>query len=439
MFQRAEARMISDFEEQPRVALEWNELLRDRMLPYWHNSTVDSRGGYRVYDPGDLSLTGSRSWRARIRSVIKSGNNRIENESLRGLVSQARLLWVFSHAHTLGYSTPQHDYLKAAAHGYSYLIETMLDRHYGGFYWKTDVNRGVIEPHKILYGQSIAIYALVEYHRASGLSDPLEYACSVYETIQQKFHDKTRRGWIEHCGRDFAPLTCTGDRLPGMPDVVGFKSGDAHLHWMEALTELYAEVKDASMRDSLIEAIELLCTKFYPPNVSASCEYRLPDWKAVANDEFSNLSHGHMIEFGWLMLHAQQALGLPCDWDHFESLLRHSLRYGFDHERGGFYFRGKPNEPACDTTKFWWVQAEGLSALTDAVAHFDSDEYNGTLTQLVNWILNYQIRSDDGIWIVSTDAEARPQNVKKAGEWKAAYHEVRAITKFVHTFAPQSQ
>ena len=146
-----------------------------------------------------------------------------------------------------------------------------------------------------------------------------------------------------------------------------------------------------------------------------------------------------MIEFAWLLLHAQQSLGLPRDWDHFESLLRHSLRYGFDHDRGGFYFRGKPNEPACDTTKFWWVQAEGLSALTDAVAQFDSDEYNDALTQLVNWILNYQIRSDDGVWIASTDAEARPQNMKKAGEWKAAYHEVRAITKFVHTFAPQVQ
>src|SRR5204863_6976952 len=117
----------------------------------------------------------------------------------------------------------------------------------------------------------------------------------------------------------------------------------------------------------------------------------------------------------------------------------HSLRYGFDHERGGFYFRGKPNELAADTTKFWWVQAEGLSALTDAVAHFDYDEYDEPLTKLVNWILNYQIRTDDCVWIVSTDAEGRPQNVKKAGEWKAAYHEVRAITKFVHTVAPQFQ
>ena len=423
---KAAQKALSD---RPTVVFEWDAVLRDRMLPYWHDTTVNSRGGYRVHDPGE------RSWRAQIRSLIKS-KDQTQNETLRGVVSQARLIWVFSHAHILGYSTPKHDYLKAAAHGYSYLIATMLDREYGGFYWKTDVNRGVIEPHKILYGQSMAIYALVEYYRASNLSEPLEYACSVYETVQQRFHDDTNKGWIEHCERDFTPLTCTGERLPGMPDVVGFKSGDALLHWMEALTELYAEAKDASMRDSLIEAIDLLCTKFYPPKVRESCEYRQSDWKA-ANDDLAGVSHGHMVEFAWLLLHAQEALGIPRDWDHFESLLRHSLRYGFDHERGGFYFRGKPDELACDTTKFWWVQAEGLAALTEAAAHFDSDEYNDALTKLVNWILNYQIRSDDGVWIVSTDAEGRPQNVKKAGEWKAAYHEVRAITKFVQTFAPQ--
>ena len=401
------------------------------MLPYWH-TTIDSRGGYRVYDPGD------RSWRAQLKSMITGEHDRAQNESLRGVVSQARLLWVFSHAHLLGYSTPQHDYLTAATHGYSYFVEKMLDQDHGGCYWKTDVNRGVIEPQKLLYGHSIAIYALVEYYRAGGLADALKLACSLYETIEQRTRDKVHGGWVEHCERDFTPMTCTGERVPGMPDIVGFKSGDAYLHWMEALTELYVEVKDASLRDSLAETIKLLCTKFYPPVVSASCEYRLPDWNAVVSDELSSLSHGHMIEFGWLLLHAQEQLGMARDWDHFESLVRHSLRYGFDHERGGFYFRGKPNETAGDTTKYWWVQAEGLSALTDAVAHFDSVEYSQPLAQLVDWILNYQIRSDDGVWIASTDAGGRPLNIKKAGEWKAAYHEVRAISKFVQTFAPQS-
>lgn len=421
--------MITGVQDKSRVALEWNTLLSERMLPYWRQ-TVDSRGGYRVYDPGD------RSWRAQLRYMIKGESDRDRNESLRGVVSQARLLWVFSHAHLLGYSSVAHDYLKAATHGYSYLIDTMLDREYGGCYWKTDINRGVIEPQKILYGQTMALYALVEYHRASGSSEALEHAGSLHEIVQHKFHDEVHGGWIEHCERDFTPLTCTGERLPGMPDVVGFKSGDAHLHLMEALTELYAEVKDPAVRESLVEAMELLCTKFYPPDVSASCEYRLADWKAVATDELSGVSHGHMIEFAWLLLHAQQALGVPRDWDHFASLLQHSLRYGFDHERGGFYFRGKPNETACDTTKFWWVQAEGLSALTDAGAHFASDEYDEALAQLVDWILKVQIRSDDGVWIASTDTGGRPLNIKKAGEWKAAYHEVRAITKFVQSFAP---
>lgn len=419
--------MISSVRENASVVLEWKALLGERMLPYWH-ATVDPRGGYRVYDPG------AQSWRSQIRSLV-GRDDRSQHESVRGVISQSRLLWVFSHAHIFGYSTSQHDYLNAAAHGYSWLIEEMLDHESGGFYWKTDVNRGVVEPLKILYGQSMPIYALVEYHRASGLSEPLETALAIYATVQQKLHDKTHGGWIEHSERDFTPLTGTGQRLPGVPDIVGLKSGDAHLHWMEALTELYAVTQDASVRESLVEAIDLLCTKFYPPAVSESCEYRLLDWEAVA-DEFVGISHGHMIEFGWLLLHAQQVLRLPCNWDHFESLLRHSLRYGFDRRHGGFYFRGQPHEVASDTTKFWWVQAEGLAALTEAVARFASPEYNDALLQLLDWIRNYQIRSDDGVWIVSTDAEGRPQNVKKAGEWKAAYHEVRAITKLVQTLAP---
>jgi mannobiose 2-epimerase len=283
----------------------------------------------------------------------------------------------------------------------------------------------------------MAIYALVEYHRASGLTEPLDHACSVFEIVQQRFRDKVQGGWIEHCERDFTPLTGTGERLPGMPDIVGFKSGDAHLHLMEALTELYAEVKDYPIREALVDSIELLCTHFYPPDVSESCEYRLHDWNPVTSDDAANLSHGHMVEFAWLLLHAQHTLGLPRDWAHFDSFVRHSLRYGFDHERGGFYFRGKPREAACDTTKMWWVQAEGLSALTDAVAH--TDEYNTALSQLVDWILSNQIRSDDGVWIASTNAAGEPENLKKAGEWKAAYHEVRAITKFIQVFAPQTQ
>ena len=112
------------------------------------------------------------------------------------------------------------------------------------------------------------------------------------------------------------------------------------------------------------------------------------------------------------------------------------MKYGFDHERGGFYFRGFANQPAFDTDKIWWAQAEGLSALTEAVIRSDVSEHDETLDLLVNWIFNYQIRSDDGIWIWSTDAAGRPKNFTKAAEWKAAYHEFRAITKFVHSFAP---
>ena len=45
---------------------------------------------------------------------------------------------------------------------------------------------------------------------------------------------------------------------------------------------------------------------------------------------------------------------------------------------------------------------------------------------LLDWIWRYQ-RLDDGTWVWSTEADGRVQNPTKADNWKAGYHEVRAV------------
>ena len=62
-------------------------------------------------------------------------------------------------------------------------------------------------------------------------------------------------------------------------------------------------------------------------------------------------------------------LGQPPSWDHFNAHIEHALNYGYDHQRGGLYSRGLDDQPATDTDKIWWVQAEMLAALTDGLQH----------------------------------------------------------------------
>lgn len=424
--------------ENASVAQEWDSILRDRILPYWLRTTVTAAGGYQLFDTGESWVKNPLSLRDSINS-LRSWRDSRDMSHVRAIVSQSRMLWVFSLAHRLGYSTAKHDYLAAAAHGYRYLTTTMLDRERGGFYWKAHAKLGITESFKIHYGQSFAIYALVEYHRATGLAEPLDLAISTFQTFQRACHDDVNGGWIEHCDVNFKQLQGVGSRLAGVPDVIGYKSGDAHLHWLEALSELYLATHDRSVRDSLSEALEILQTRFYATDTSVFRELRQADWSEIPDSEVGKeVTYGHIAEFAWLMIHAERALGTSPSWSHFETLIQRALKSGFDHERGGFYFRGSAAEAMLDTDKVWWVQAEGLAALTEAVRHYKSEEYETALRSLIDWIFRYQIRSTDGIWIWSTDAMGQPKNLTKAGPWKAAYHEVRAITRFIAAFQNRS-
>ena len=428
-------------QEKTEIAKELAVYLRDKFMPYWYDTTVDTvNGGYLLADSFYPFRGTGIPWRFRLRMLLSAysekGNAKAEEKQL---VSQCRLLLVFSLIHRLGYSGGGRNYLQAAEAGYRFIIESMHDRQYGGFYWSTDLEGKVLNPARSLYGQAFAIYALVEYHRASGLSGPLDQAFALYQKVQEKFHDDINSGWIEHGDQAFRPLNASSSQslqgIGSMHGPIASKSSNAHLHWMEALTELYDVTGDASVRTSLTETLHVNKTFFFPANPSESCDYRAVDWSEVGNNHHDGISYGHIIEFAYLMIQAQKVLRVAPDWNHFDSILTYALEHGFDHKRGGFYSRGFDGQPASDKTKIWWVQAEGIAALTEAIDHTSNACYERALDLLLNWIFKYQILSDDGIWIARTTEKGRPTDLTKAGSWKAAYHEVRAITKFIHAFS----
>jgi mannobiose 2-epimerase len=188
------------------------------------------------------------------------------------------------------------------------------------------------------------------------------------------------------------------------------------------------------VKESLEEALKFNRTHFYPENPGKSAFHRLLNWRPVDAPSSAGLSYGHNVEFAWLMIRAQQVLGQPPAWDHFYAHLDHALKYGYDHERGGLYSRGADDLPATDLDKIWWVQAEMLAALTDALKHKENPAYATALDKLLQFITAYQANPADGIWLDTVTTEGNPKNTAKAHNWKANYHDVRAIVKFVETF-----
>lgn len=394
-------------------ARDFKAQLETKVLPYWFDTGIDAQyGGYLLSD---------------------DGSGRKTKASEKQLVSQARMIWTFSLVHRKGYSTPKRDYLKAAAQGYQFLLAHFLDRENGGYYWKTDLAGKVTDDRKLMYGQSFVMYALAEYYRASGDKEALKYALDLYGVIQKKAYDPEHTGWTEHFYRDWKPLP-KGDPNAQV-EVAGYKSANTHLHLMEALTELYEVSRDPAVRKSLEEAVKINSTWFYPADASASCFHRQPDWSAVTDPKSAGLSYGHNVEFAWLLVRAEEVLGKAPSWSHFDAHLRHCLKYGWDGERGGVYSRGNGNSPANQTEKTWWVQAEMLAALTDGLKHNPDDAaFKAVLGKLLTFIQKYQADPVDGIWYDTVNADGTPRNKAKAHSWKANYHDVRAIVKFIDAF-----
>ena len=393
-------------------------------MPYWLRTTPDLlHGGYLLMDP---PLPVPTRW-PRLRRKGSPAPPR------KHLVTQARMLYGFSLAHRLGLGCGRGDYLNAAELGYRFLVERMLDREHGGFVSVSTASGDLVDSRKLLYGHAIAIYGLVEYHRASGTEPPLRLALDTYRMIQARCHDEEHGGWIEHGDRGFRPLRYTIPPVRGVVGVPELKSADAHLHWMEALAELCQATGDGAVAESLDEATRLSREWFYPARASVAQPLRTRDWRPIGGSRYDIVSYGHVLEFAWLMIHAQRVLGVPPAWEHFHGLAGQVLRWGWDHLRGGVFFGGRGIGPATDRRKVWWTQAEALAAMSDAWEE-RRPGYDKALGGLVDWILTRHVLSD-GIWITSTTETGAPLDVTKAGPWKGAYHDVRAMTKYIAAFS----
>lgn len=74
-----------------------------------------------------------------------------------------------------------------------------------------------------------------------------------------------------------------------------------------------------------------------------------------------------------------------------------------------------------------------LAALTDAIQHEPGPKYEAALVKLLEFIEKYQADPKDGVWRDTVAADGRPVKPAKAHNWKANYHDVRALLKFVES------
>jgi mannose/cellobiose epimerase-like protein (N-acyl-D-glucosamine 2-epimerase family) len=384
--------------------------LRDNILGFWHPKTIDKKfGGYKIrYGP----------------------NGEEREDGPKGIVTQARQVWLFARAARAGYGDRK-QLLAAADHGYQFLREKMWDPKHGGFYWAVDASGNqAIQPKKHLYGQSFGLYAVSEFALASGRADVLSFAHVIFQTLEKRSHDARYGGYREFFNEDWSvPAAGEKSYMAGDADT---KLMNTHLHLMEAMTTYLEVAKSPIARERLEELVAIETNAVVRKGLTACTDQYRPDWTPVLEGDRARVSYGHDLENVWLIAEAQRALKLPVApyVDLFRELWAYSLQFGWDAAEGGFYYAGAFRQRADDKQKSWWVQAE---VLVSALLMFEltkDQKYYDIFEKTWTFLDRRQIDWKNGEWhsTVMPDGTVRGD---KANIWKAGYHNGRAMIESV--------
>ena len=384
---------------------ELTQELVERILPYWMERAVDDRsGGFLglVYDDGTAV-----------------------NEAPKGSILNARILWTFSAAYA---ALGGDDLLTTARRAADYFMTHFIDETHGGVFWAVDATGAPADDRKHVYAQAFAMYALAEYHRATGDDASLRAAIDIFELVEENASDHVFGGYEEAFNREWFVLD---DSRLGADDVDAPKSMNTHLHLLEAYTTLLRVWPNPQLRQRLAALVEIFMNTIVGGNAGHAQQFFESDWTPVERI----VSYGHDIETSWLVLEAADALGDPAMRERAKEmslrLASSVLEEGFDEEHGGL-FCGTDARGVLDTDKEWWPQAEAIVGFVNAFTESGSEDYLDAARATWAFARRYVRDLEGGEWHrrVSRSGEVRPGH-EKVGPWKCPYHNARACLEIM--------
>lgn len=377
--------------------------LTGNILPFWLNNTMDHvRGGFL----GHIDFHGN---------PVPDAN--------KGAILNARILWTFSAAgRALG--TPA--YMEAAHRAYDYLVSYFIDSEFGGVYWELDYEGNPVNTRKQIYALAFAIYGLSEYYGATGRKAALKQAIALFEDIEKYSFDRERNGYYEAFTRDWKPAD---DLRLSAKDQNENKTMNTHLHILEAYTNLYRVWEDNTLKNQLVNLVEVFLTHFINEKGHLNLFFD-DDW----NLRSDLVSFGHDIECSWLLQEAAEITGeqrLVKKCREMAVFIAAQNMAGLDSD-GGLCYEYFPSEDRWDRDRHWWPQAEAIVGYYNAWQVSGRDVFLETAFNSWQFIKKYLVDEAVGEWHWSVNTSGIPQHAEqKAGFWKCPYHNSRACLEVI--------
>jgi mannobiose 2-epimerase len=348
----------------------------------------------------------------------------IDRRADKGLCQNAGILFTFSRVLRV---YGDEVYRRTADRAYTYLISHFRDTGSGGFYRRVDAEGRVVDASRSVCGQALCIYALAEYHLATGDSASLADAIRTYEVVESFGRDATSGGYYETCER--AP-----GRRPDSPtnghDRGEMKSIAVHLRVLEGYTNLLQAWSSEELRSRLRELIRLFIDRISHP---ATRHLRLL-FDEAWTPRSDRVSFGHDLEASWMLVEAAQGANdaevLAAVQADAVRLAEAALSEGLDAD-GGMVAEADASGRV-DMDRHWWSQAEavvgflGAFELTKRVTMMDA------ATRTWGFIERSILDREYGEWFAKVSQGGGPSSdTFKIDASKCPYHAARACLEIM--------
>lgn len=368
--------------------------LTENILPYWMNNAVDPDGGFY----------GFVSW-----------DNKPRPLAPKGAILNARILWTFSRAYRC-YGLEE--YKEIADRAADYFKSHFIDRKYGGVVWSVNSEGALLDGTKQTYANAFGIYGLAEHFRATGNVASLNSAIDLFRTLEEKTHDKVRKGYIETHERDWSPTS--GKGVDGKAGAT--KTMNTHIHVMEAYSNLYQAWPDEALKDALYELVGIVQNELYDADGRTLVTFCDDDWNPINPER----SAGHDIETAWLLTEAAGILGddalLESARKRAVEMTDAALEAGFQKDGGMLSSRSGVEG---EFSYAWWCQNEAVNGCINAWQITGDRKYFDAAAATWGYIKQHFIDRENGGWHMEFDEDGTSIKSAKISEWNCPYHNSR--------------
>ena len=373
------------------------------ILDYWLKNTIDKENGGFI---GEINH-----------------QNVINNNSEKGAVLNARILWSFSAAYAVEKNP---EYLKTAKRAFQYIKDYFFDKEFGGIFWSLQADGKPKDTKNQIYAIAFVIYGLSEFYKIFKNEDALELAQSLFYKIELYSKDYKNKGYLEAFTRDWQEIE---DLRLSEKDANEKKTMNTHLHIVEAYANLYLIWPNPKLKDSIKEILEVIALYFINKYTWHLKLFFDENWK----EKEDVISYGHDIEAAWLLQWCAETIedvDLVRSYQKYAVEFAKSTKEGIDSD-GGLWYEYEPKEQKLIAEKHWWPQAELWIGMINAWQLTQNEEFLEITEKNFEFVEKYIIDHKNGEWIWGVYADYSPILKDKAGFWKCPYHNSRACIELI--------